>query len=92
MPSKIHVVVGTHEYEGSDVLRAFRKSEHAEAFAEKLRDYARHQPQRDPNRDDEADWDAYEAAMGRWRKRCPGGPSNVGFDSYTVYPIAFIEG
>jgi hypothetical protein len=83
-------VIGGVDYESCHVaFRAFRKEKDAEAFIERIRAHDASRPRYEGEFED-SKYDRYEAALERWKKRRPIGPSITDFDSYNIHTITLV--
>lgn len=87
--SKIYIIMGSHDYESSHSLVAFRTKAKADAFMLKLDAWKRARPKSPEYNQEttfqEPEWDAFNAAESKWRSEGPGGGAE--YDSYYVHEV-----
>lgn len=93
-PAKVFAVSADTAYEGGTAIAVFDTQELGDAFAARCRDYDRRFPEAPreiaDTPENDAVWNAWNAAVERWRAKHPGKQTHTN-DSYSVYPIPYFK-
>ncbi len=77
--TKVWIISGYYDYEGSTVLSVYGKKSSAEAELDRIQKHKQRKPEMPPL---DADWTEYEAAMTEWNKGLLNGMSD--YDGYYI--------